>query len=248
MKNKKIPKIIHFVWMGNAPKSRKIRKCMKTWKKLKGFKLIEWNEKTFDIESCPFVKHAYEEKKWAFVSDYIRAWAIYNYGGIYFDTDILLINENEFINLLNNSAFIGYESKNLPFTAVFGAEKKHPFVKKMLDHYTNNFDLKTTNTEWVSNLLINEYECKLGNIEQNLKDNLHVYPKEILCEPSNKSITIHAFTGSWLEKISIFSRICTYIRVNSDIKIYRIIYSKFIVPIKEKKDERSNNSNNSNLQ
>lgn len=248
-KNDKIPRIIHYVWMGGKEKPDNIVKCIKTWEKLRDFKIIEWNESNFDIESNPFVREAYKNKKWAFVSDYVRAWAIYNYGGIYFDTDILLIDENAFENLLNNSAFVGYESKNLPFTAVFGAVKKHNFIKKMLSHYDDNkIDLNTTNTEWVTDLLIKEYNCKLGNIEQELDDNLHVYQKELLCEPSSKSITIHAFTGSWLEKRSIFSKICTHIRVNSNLKLYRFIYSYFIVPLKEKKDERINNNNNSNLQ
>ena len=95
-KNDKIPRIIHYVWMGGKEKPDNIVKCMKTWEKLKDFKIIEWNESNFDIESNPFVREAYKNKKWAFVSDYVRAWAIYNYGGIYFDTDILLIDENAF--------------------------------------------------------------------------------------------------------------------------------------------------------
>ena len=248
MKKEKIPRIIHYVWMGKNEKPKNIIKCMNTWKKMNNFKFVEWNEDNFDINSNIFVKEAYKNKKWAFVSDYIRLWAIYNYGGVYFDTDILLIDEKNFEKLLANDAFIGYENKNLPFTAVFGAKKNHPFIKDLLNHYDNKkIDLTTTNTEWVSNILINKYECKLGNIEQDLLNNLHIYPKELLCEPSKKSITIHAFTGSWLDNKSIYSRLCTYIRVNSDKKIFRNIYSSFIVPIKEKKNETKNNNNNSNL-
>ena len=167
-----IPKIIHYVWVGNNPKPKDIKKCMKTWKKhLKDYKIIEWNESNFDISSHPFVKKAYEAKKWAYVSDYIRMYAIYNYGGIYLDTDVLVL-EN-FDKFLNNKVFVGFERENYPFTAVFGAEKKNKFIKKLLDYYDNldayNFDFENNNTISVSNILINEYGCSKENKEQLLE-------------------------------------------------------------------------------
>ena len=129
-----IPKIIHYIWVGGKEKPVDIKRCMATWKKhLEGYKVIEWNESNFDIEQHPFVKAAYEAKKWAYVSDYIRAYAIYNYGGIYLDTDILLLDN--FDDFLNHRAFVGFENPNYPFTAAFGAEKGHPLVKDMLDYY-----------------------------------------------------------------------------------------------------------------
>ena len=244
----KIPKIIHYVWMGGKSKPNNIIKCMKSWSKLNGYEIKEWNESNFPIDKHPFCKKAYENKKWAFVSDYVRAWAIYNYGGIYFDTDILVIDGKRLDSMLVHEAFVGYESKLMPFTAVFGAVKGHKFIKKMLDHYDNNIiDINIPNTQWVSELLIKEYGCILGNIEQDLTDNLHVYPKEILCEPSNKSVTVHAFTGTWVNKKSIFGTISTFLRVNSNHKICRFIYSRIIIPVKERKNERIYNSNNSNL-
>lgn len=76
-----IPRKIHYIWVGGKEKPKKIQKCMKTWDKhLKSYEFKEWNENNFDIFSHPFVKAAYEAKKWAFVSDYIRAYAIYNEG------------------------------------------------------------------------------------------------------------------------------------------------------------------------
>lgn len=246
--NPKIPKIIHYVWMGKKEKPKEIIRCMNSWRKLKDYQFIEWNEDNFDINSNEFVKKAYENKKWAFVSDYVRAWAIYNYGGIYFDTDILLIDSKRFENLLLNEGFIGYESNLMPFTAVFGAEKNNSFVKDMLLHYEEcNNDLNTTNTKWVTELLINKYNCKLGNQEQILKNNLKLYKKEILCEPSKSSITVHAFTSTWVEKKSLFGKICTYLRTHANIKAYRILYSKIIVPIKEKRNEQVFNNNNTNI-
>lgn len=104
---------------------------MKIWRKhLKGYKIIEWNEQNFDIHENKYVEQAYKAKKWAFVSDYIRAKVIYEYGGIYLDTDINLLDS--FDAFLDNKCFVGFESKELPFTAVFGAEPHHPLIKRLL--------------------------------------------------------------------------------------------------------------------
>lgn len=229
-----IPKIIHYVWVGNNPKPKDIKKCMKTWKKhLKDYKIIEWNESNFDISSHPFVKKAYEAKKWAYVSDYIRMYAIYNYGGIYLDTDVLVL-EN-FDKFLNNKVFVGFERENYPFTAVFGAEKKNKFIKKLLDYYDNldayNFDFENNNTISVSNILINEYGCSKENKEQLLKDGIKIYKDDILCNPSKNSTTVHIFTGTWLEGIKplkrkIVTALKTNIKTKKQAEIYRKIFMR----------------------
>lgn len=228
-----IPKIIHYVWVGNNPKPKDIKKCMKTWKKhLKDYKIIEWNELNFDISSHPFVKKAYEAKKWAYVSDYIRMYAIYNYGGIYLDTDVLVL-EN-FDKFLNNKVFVGFERENYPFTAVFGAEKKNKFIKKLLDYYDNldayNFDFENNNTISVSNILINEYGCSKENKEQLLKDGIKVYKDDILCNPSKNSTTVHIFTGTWLEGVKPLKRkIVTALKTNIKTKKQAEIYKKIFM-------------------
>ena len=80
----KIPKTIHYCWFGRGKKPKIAKKCIKSWKKyLPDYEIIEWNEDNFDINSNLYVKQAYEAKKYAFVSDYVRLYALYNYGGIY---------------------------------------------------------------------------------------------------------------------------------------------------------------------
>lgn len=229
-----IPKIIHYVWVGNNPKPKDIKKCMKTWKKhLKDYEIIEWNESNFDINSHPFVKKAYEAKKWAYVSDYIRMYAIYNYGGIYLDTDVLVLDN--FDKFLDNKVFVGFERENYPFTAVFGAEKKNKFIKKLLDYYDNldayNFDFENNNTISVSNILINEYGCSKENKEQLLKDGIKVYKDDILCNPSKNSTAVHIFTGTWLEgvkplKRKIVTALKTNIKTKKQAEIYRKIFMR----------------------
>lgn len=229
-----IPKKIHYVWVGGNPKSKDIQRCMKTWKKyLKDYEIIEWNETNFDINSNKFVKEAYEAKKWAYVSDYIRAYAIYNYGGIYLDTDVLVVDELD--SLLDNRAFVGYENPDYPFTAVFGAEPKHPLLKDMLEYYDGlsfefdkNNQYKNVNTKTVSDILIQDYECEIGNKEQILREGIKVYKDNILCNPSQDSKTIHIFTGTWLEGQSNFVKnINKFIKLRLTTKSRLNMYSKY---------------------
>ena len=88
-----IPKIIHYCWFGRNPKPKLALKCIKSWKKYcPDYEIIEWNEDSFDIESAPlYVRQAYEAKKWAFVTDYVRLYAMTKFGGIYMDTDVEVI-------------------------------------------------------------------------------------------------------------------------------------------------------------
>ncbi len=231
-----IPKKIHYVWVGGNPKGKDIQKCMKSWTKhLKGYEIIEWNEQNFDIDSHPFLKKAYAAKKWAFVSDYIRAYVIYNEGGIYLDTDVILLDN--FDSFLSHRAFVGFENESSPFTAVFGAEPKHPFVKKMLDYYDNinmDFSFGDNNTISVSNILINEYKCKVNNEYQELNDGLIVYPDGILCNPSKDSVSIHVFTGSWLtNKKSLKYKIVKFLKINIKNKRQANFYRKFVARSKK---------------
>ena len=148
-----IPKKIHYVWVGGQPKSKDIQACMKTWRKHLGdYEIIEWNEKNFDIDSSLFVRQAYEQKRWAYVSDYIRAYAVYHYGGIYLDTDVLVLDD--LTRFLDHRAFVGFENSKYPFTAAFGAEPGHPLVKDMLDFYEGKsfavvFRIFTRFVKWV---------------------------------------------------------------------------------------------------
>lgn len=227
-----IPKKIHYVWVGGKEKPELIKRCMKTWENhLNDYEIIEWNEQNFDINSHPFAKKAYDAKKWAYVSDYIRSYVIYNEGGIYLDTDILVLDN--FDGFLDNQAFVGYENPDFPFTAVFGAVKKHSLVKEMLDYYDKladySFDFKSNNTISVSDILIKKYDCKKGNIEQILKDDIKVYPDYILCNPSDKSVTIHIFTGTWLDGMKpTMKKVITWLKVRTNTRFKAKLYNKFI--------------------
>ena len=230
-----IPKIIHYVWVGGNPKPKNIQRCMKTWQKhLQDYKIVEWNEDNFDIHENKYVEQAYKAKKWAFVSDYIRAKAIYEQGGIYLDTDVLVLDNLE--SLLDNHAFVGFENKENPFTAVFGAEKHHPLLKDMLAYYDDRnfkFDSKDqmagVNTVSVSDILKEKYGAKPNNQEQMLETGIHVYPDGVLCNPSEDSKTIHVFTGTWMEGEKPLKRkIVTALKVRIKTKRQAALYAKYI--------------------
>ena len=228
-----IPKIIHYVWVGGNPKPKNIQRCMKTWQKhLQDYQIIEWNEDNFDIHENKYLEQAYKAKKWAFVSDYIRAKAVYEMGGIYLDTDVLVLDNLE--SLLNNRAFVGFENPANPFTAVFGAEKHHPLLKDMLAYYDDrnfsfdhNDQLAGVNTVSVSDILKTKYQAQPNNKEQVLSSGIHVYPDGILCNPSPKSKTIHVFTGTWMEGAKPLKRkLVTALKVRIKTQKEAALYAK----------------------
>lgn len=229
-----IPKKIHYIWVGGKEKPKDVQKCINTWKKhFKDYEIIEWNEEKFNVNSHPYTKTAYEAKKWAFVSDYIRMYALYKEGGIYLDTDVIALDSLD--ELLNNKAFIGFENDKYISAAIVGAESKHPFIEKILKHYDNldvaTFDFNDNNSLLVTDLLEKEYNCKLNNIEQLLEDDIKVYTDDILSNPSSNSKLIHIFTGTWIDgKIDIKKKICQKLKYHLTTKkranLYKKIFNK----------------------
>lgn len=132
-----IPKKIHYCWFGYARKTKLAKKCIDSWKKYcPDYEIIEWNEETFNISDHPYAEFCYKQKKWAFLSDYVRLWAVERYGGIYFDTDVELLKSPT--HLLEHEAFYGFETLQYVNTGQgFGAQAHHPTVKLMLEQYND---------------------------------------------------------------------------------------------------------------
>ena len=106
-----IPKIIHYCWFGHKPLPSMARHCIESWKKfLPDYEIKEWNEDNFDVNIIPYTKEAYAAKKYAFVSDYARFWILYNYGGLYFDTDVEVIHNMN--HIIQKGPFMGFEQPN----------------------------------------------------------------------------------------------------------------------------------------
>ena len=215
-----IPKIIHSVWVGKAKKPKLVRDCEKSWRKYCcDYKFIEWNESNFDINLAPlFVKEAYKMKKWAFVSDYIRLWALYNYGGIYLDSDMELLKNIDVF--LKNKSFSGFEDDNSIQSSIIGSVKKNTLIKELLDYYNDKKFIQENGLNTITNVqIISKILSKKGlvrnNKEQLINNNLKIYPSVYFCPKSfktgevsleNNSYGIHHFNMSWLslqKKISI---------------------------------------------
>lgn len=193
-----IPKTIHYCWFGGKPKPESFSICIESWKKyLTDYEIIEWNESNFDLDCCEYVRLAVKEKQWAFVSDYARALALYEQGGIYMDIDVeIKLPLDEF---LYHRAFSGFETKGSPFTALWATEKGHPWPKKVIEFYHNkpDFDL-TTNTVFVSDLLISEYKVDPNKDEkQELAEGIVIYPSTHFCLDLPKNFASHHFIGTW---------------------------------------------------
>lgn len=132
-----IPKKIHYCWFGRNELPEKAKKCIASWKKFcPDYEIIEWNEDNFDIDQYPYLKWCYEHKKWAFLSDLARLLIVEKHGGIYFDTDVEVVKNIDF--LLREEAFFAFENANHVATGLgFGAIAGHKTVAAMVDQYKN---------------------------------------------------------------------------------------------------------------
>lgn len=200
-----IPKKIHYIWFGKGEKNERVKHCIESWKKyLPDYEIIEWNEDNFDINYNDFTKSAYENKKWAFVSDVARLWVLYNEGGIYMDTDVEVYKPLD--EFLNNEGFTGFEDVHYPVTATLGAVKGNPVIKMMLDYY-NCIDFKLyddwrdyikyqeTNTCIMSNIFSLLGVDRDRNETQRIK-HFTIYPQSYFFT-KDEGWTWHSFNGSW---------------------------------------------------
>lgn len=132
-----IPKIIHYCWFGKNPMPLKVKKCIQSWKKnCPDYKIIEWNEDNYDVNQNSYIKEAYTVGKWAFVSDYVRLDVVYQYGGIYLDTDVELIRGCD--QLLSEKVFFAMEKQNCSIATGlgFGAERENTIIGQLKDIYS----------------------------------------------------------------------------------------------------------------
>lgn len=206
-----IPKIIHYCWFGNKPMPERELRCMESWSKyLPEFKIMRWDEESFDINSSTFVRQAYDMKKWAFVADLVRLWALKNYGGIYLDTDIEILRP--FDELLHYKAFGGFETDNVVQTGVIGSEANGEFINIIFNHYINasfvNQDgsLNTKPNSAIFAEILQKHGISTENIRSS-NDLIELFPSEYFCpieqatweiKPTDNTYCIHYLSGSWL--------------------------------------------------
>ena len=211
----KIPKIIHYCWFGGKPMPELAVNCIESWKKyLPEFELRLWNEETFDLDMYPYAREAYDNRKFAFVTDVVRLWALEKFGGVYMDTDVEILRPLG--ELMELPAFTGYEASmaNAPVTGLMASAPHGVWVKEQLAYYEGKhfvnpdgtLDL-TPNTKPIADIMVAGGFVINGKY-QVYKNDMHVFPVDYFCPLTSTRVLkltkntycIHHFAGSWVEK------------------------------------------------
>lgn len=234
-----IPKKIHYCWFGRGKLPRLAEKCIKSWEKYcPDFEIICWNEDNFDLNQNRYVREAYEAGKWAFVSDYVRLKVIYEYGGIYLDTDVELIKSLE--PLLVGKGYMGFDEKGIVATGLgFAAEQGNEIIAEMLKEYDNipfvlpdgTYDMTPCpdrNTDALKRLGMD-----IKNTNQTFMG-MRFLPREYLCpmdyytgknEKTKNTYSIHHYCASWTSAVT---KRTTRIKRIIGVKMYDKLYGKFL--------------------
>lgn len=207
-----IPKIIHYCWFGGNPLPPLAIKCIASWKKhLPEYEIIEWNETNFPIDDFIFAKQALEHRKYAFISDVCRLYALKKRGGIYMDTDVEVLKSLDcFLNL---TAFSGFENDDFVPTGIMASEKEGDWVTELLAYYDKkpfvNIDLtlETLSNTFIITQMMLKKGFVMNNTFQEIKEYVAFFPNDYFCPKSYKtgsidltdnSYCIHHFAKSWI--------------------------------------------------
>ncbi len=213
-----IPKIIHYCWVGGKEKPASVQYCIESWKKFcPDYVIKEWNESNYDFSKNKYMRQAYETKKWGFVPDYARLDIVYQYGGIYLDTDVELLKSYD--EFLNEDAFIGFENTGDGEYFVncgqgFGAAPHNKIIKCARDLYES---ISFINEDGSYNMLPSpHYTTQIlrhfGLIQENkdqLLPGISVYASDVFCpktfrtgemHQTERTVSVHHFTASWMDE------------------------------------------------
>lgn len=213
-----IPKIIHYFWFGNKPLPSYAVKCIASWKKyLPNYEIIRWDESNFDVNCIPYVEEAYKAKKYAFVSDYARLSILYKYGGLYFDTDVELINNID--DIVMRGSFFALENQILHDVKIapglaMGTMTHMPFIKEILDSYNKEhfiFEDGTLNLFTINHRITNKFIALGWKPIDEVQEvgGFTIYSSEYFCpyhqrtermHLTKNTKAIHWYAGSWVDK------------------------------------------------
>lgn len=246
-----IPKIIHYCWLSDDKHPKKIQHCIASWqKRLPDYEIWLWDLNRFDINSSIWCKQAFEKKKYPFAADYIRLYAVYNYGGIYLDSDVEVLKS--FDDLLHLPYFVGYEAQKCFLElAAFGAEKGTDWVGDMLEYYTDREFIKPDGTFDIEvqpviaqRRISASKELKsiegIADFDYNEKV-FNIFPRDWFCANahihsgegtqyivSDNTYCVHHFANSWVEqkgRIRFLRALRKFMRITRIKKVIRMAKS-----------------------
>ena len=218
-----IPKIIHYCWFGHNPQPVMAKKCIESWKKyMPDYEIKEWNEDNFDVNIIPYTAEAYKAKKYAFVSDFARFWILFNYGGIYFDTDVEVIKPLD--NIIEKGPFMGCENELKEGIGKYtirvapglgiGAPAGFNLFKEIIDYY-ESLSFINKNGSYNQVTVVDHITAVLrknGLVDSNdiqVCKGVHIYPIDYFC-PLNyytgeiniteNTYSIHHYMASWISR------------------------------------------------
>lgn len=218
-----IPKVIHYCWFGGNPFPDLAERCLASWKKYcPDYDIRRWDESNFDIACCDYVKEAYSAKKWAFVSDYARLFILYEYGGIYLDTDVELVSSID--DIIARGSFMGME-RNFNREKIIdninainmglgsGMEPGQPIINEILESYQQDSFIDKygvqnlyTIVERTTEIFVRHGFDTRKNVIQSVSG-VTIYPRDYFCPMdyvSGKIIetantrSIHHYSATWL--------------------------------------------------
>ena len=213
MIDSRIPQIIHYCWFGGKPLPCSARRCIASWRKyLPEYEIREWNEDNFDVNAVPYTREAYVRGKYAFVSDYARFWVLYHYGGLYFDTDVEVIQS--FDDIMARGAFMGIEkdgenvavAPGLGMGAVSGMVFYRDMIKYYLDWNAGEDTMQGILVSGTTDMLGSRGFVKENRIQT--VAGIWIYPSDYF-DPmddytgkinlTENTRTIHYYTKSWAD-------------------------------------------------
>lgn len=206
-------KYIHYCWFGGKPLPKLANKCIESWKKfLPDFEIIRWDESNVDLNECPFIKEAYDNKAWAFVADYARTRALKEMGGIYFDTDMEVTKNID--NLLKKGSFLGVEDTGFVNSAVWYEKESNGYISSLLlekyrsfEHFDNENRSDVAIPKLITEILTDIGFVMNSKCIQELEHNIYIYPRDYFYPYSynwennmftDNTCMIHYFDATWI--------------------------------------------------
>lgn len=205
-----IPKVIHYCWFGGNPLPKSAEKCIKSWQKYcPDYEIKRWDESNFDVNCNEYCKYAFENKKWAFLTDYIRLKVVYDNGGVYLDTDVELLKPLD--DLIKDGAYMGLQNETEVATGLgFAGEKGNEFIGENMRYYEELTDFSQLRScPIITTELLIPYGLKEDTGKIQKVAGMNIYPPEYLCpknertglsEKTKNTHSIHHFDASWFEK------------------------------------------------